>query len=93
MVSQEEYIDLLSSYVCPLFNVATHLSLGRVERVLHSMLTSRVILEVREYISRQSAWNDGLTDLQIDLDASVPEKRCRRPHGRGPSLGEGRTPR
>lgn len=73
----EEYIDLLSS----------------VERVLHSMLTSRVILEVRQYISRQSAWKDGLTDLQIDLDASVPEKRFRRPHNRGPLAGERRTPR
>ncbi|KIK02602.1 hypothetical protein K443DRAFT_677455 [Laccaria amethystina LaAM-08-1] len=47
-----------------------------VERVLHTLLTSRVVLHIREYMKRQQpSYTDGLTDLHVDLDASKPENR------------------
>ncbi|KIJ97955.1 hypothetical protein K443DRAFT_9528 [Laccaria amethystina LaAM-08-1] len=50
--------------------------ISSVERVLHSLLTSRVVLHIREYMKRhQPSYTDGLTDLHVDLDASKPENR------------------
>lgn len=45
----ESYLDMLSS----------------VEHVLHSMLTSRVLLRIRAYMTRQ-VWSDGFADLQVN---------------------------
>ncbi|EDQ99783.1 uncharacterized protein LACBIDRAFT_315291 [Laccaria bicolor S238N-H82] len=53
--------------------------ISNVERVLHSLLTSRVVLHIRECIKRQQpSYTDGLTDLHVDLDASKPENRFRK---------------
>ncbi|KIJ97930.1 hypothetical protein K443DRAFT_9514 [Laccaria amethystina LaAM-08-1] len=50
--------------------------ISSVERVLHSLLTSRVVLHIREYMKRhQPSYTDALTDLHVDLDASKPENR------------------
>jgi len=50
-----------------------------VERVLHSLLTSRVVLHIREYIKRdQPSSTDGLTEIHVDLDASKPTRRFQR---------------
>lgn len=48
----ENYLDMLSS----------------VERCLHSMLTSRVVLNIRDYVrnARPVAWSDGVTDIQVN---------------------------
>ncbi|KIK02624.1 hypothetical protein K443DRAFT_6013 [Laccaria amethystina LaAM-08-1] len=53
--------------------------ISSVERVLHSLLTSRVVLDIREYIKgNQPSCTDGLTDLHIDLDASKPQNRLQK---------------
>ncbi|KIJ97951.1 hypothetical protein K443DRAFT_681150 [Laccaria amethystina LaAM-08-1] len=50
--------------------------ISSVERVFHSLLTSRVLLHIREYMKKhQPSYTDGLTDLHVDLDASKPENR------------------
>jgi hypothetical protein len=35
----------------------------RVERMVHSMLTSRVLLQIRAQAGDNAAWSDGLTGL------------------------------
>ena len=35
----------------------------RVERMVHSMLTSRVLLQIRAQVGNNSARSDGLTEL------------------------------
>ncbi|EDR13479.1 uncharacterized protein LACBIDRAFT_308451 [Laccaria bicolor S238N-H82] len=53
--------------------------ISNVERVLHALLTSRVVLHIRQYIKRpQSSCTDGLTDLHVDLDASQPKNRLQK---------------
>ncbi|EDQ99739.1 uncharacterized protein LACBIDRAFT_315272 [Laccaria bicolor S238N-H82] len=53
--------------------------IATVERVLHALLTSRVVLHLREYIKmRQPSCTDGLTDLHVDLDASQPKSRLQK---------------
>ncbi|KIJ93494.1 hypothetical protein K443DRAFT_645449 [Laccaria amethystina LaAM-08-1] len=47
----ENYLDMLSS----------------VERCLHSMLTSRVVLNIRDYVrTARPGWSDGVTDIQVN---------------------------
>ena len=36
---------------------------SRVERMVHSMLTSRVLLQIRAQAGDDAAWSDGLTGL------------------------------
>ncbi|EDQ98732.1 uncharacterized protein LACBIDRAFT_296795 [Laccaria bicolor S238N-H82] len=71
-----EYFAVISSYVYVLPLRAKCLIKSSVERVLHSLLTSRVVLHIREYAKRhRSSCSDGLTDLHVDLDAGQPENR------------------
>ena len=35
----------------------------RVERMIHSILASRVLLHIRAHAGNNPAWSDGLTDL------------------------------
>ncbi|EDR01502.1 uncharacterized protein LACBIDRAFT_333151 [Laccaria bicolor S238N-H82] len=47
----ENYLDMLSS----------------VERCLHSMLTSRVVLNIRDYVrNARPGWSDGVTEIQVN---------------------------
>ncbi|TFK32625.1 hypothetical protein BDQ12DRAFT_479687 [Crucibulum laeve] len=49
------YINLFSSF----------------ERVIHSIVTSRVILHIRDHASGATRWSDGVTDLHVDIDSDV----------------------
>ncbi|PPR07339.1 hypothetical protein CVT26_013655 [Gymnopilus dilepis] len=43
--------------------------LTSTERCLHSVLTSRVLLDIRAYtVHRRRCWADGLTDLEVTVD-------------------------
>ena len=37
----------------------------RVVRMLHSMLTSRVLLQIRAHAGDNAAWSDGVTELSM----------------------------
>jgi hypothetical protein len=50
------------------------LTQSRVERVLHSILASRVLLHIRAQAGTNPGWGDGLTELtQINFHCSETE--------------------
>jgi hypothetical protein len=76
------YLDILWSYVFTFsgaFKKNTYRVLESVERCLHSILTSRVLLDIRAYGRRaHTVWADGITELHFDSEVINTEPRFAR---------------